>query len=133
MKNIILLLTALIFSSCAGDSSECIKVVYDNAFACQMEDMIAMKSTLDDEGPVYNTTVQFSEKLFAEYDLTYDVEDADVINEELDKAEVEVTLVTRKRNGPSFKDNKITAIYFLVKKKGLWMINDIKVIDREYL
>lgn len=70
---------------------------------------------------------------FENYDLSFKIESYKLLNVDSEKARVEVVAVTRKMNGPEFKDNRSKSQYFLKKIDGRWYIVKTENLSVEYL
>ena len=91
-------------------------------------------STMHPDSPVYERTEKVMEKVVETYDLDYKVKEAKVINKTKDEVQVEVVQITKKINGPQFRDNKTKAVHILRKNdKGQWKIYNTKINNIEYL
>lgn len=86
------------------------------------EDLEGVMSTIHPESPSYASTESMAKLIFDRYDLKYEIESIKVLEENDKEAKVQFTQVTRKINGPEFKDNRVTGIHLLKMDGESWKI-----------
>jgi hypothetical protein len=116
-----------------GQNEAIIGVVRANLSAMEREDITGVKRTIDSSSPVFDMTVDMTEEIFQQYDLTYTLERIDVIEVKDNNARVSFIQVTEKTSGPAFRDNRLSGIHTLKKTKGTWVITNTEIVDIEYL
>ena len=129
-------LTLLFINGCSEKpekKNDIISVIKDNLKYAENEDLDKLMSTIDEQSPQYASTEKIMKRIFKVYDLTYKLESIKVIEKSDDKAKVNFVQVTMKRNGPTFRNNKITGVHTLFKTDGTWNIYITKIDKMEYL
>lgn len=107
-------------------------VVEANIRAYENEDIQGVRDTLHPDSPKYSQTIETSQLIFQEYDLSYDLE-IESVKIEGEEARVRAVQTTRKESGPMFQDNRMEVTHVLRKHQGEWRIYDSTVNDVEYL
>lgn len=138
MKYIYLFLTAVLFLyGCSSDKSkdeQAIKdVIYKNIEAGNNEDVDAYISTMDKDYRNYDRLEEMMNTIFRTYDLKYQVRDIKVIELKDNEAKVQFVQITKKVEGPTFRDNRIEGIHTLHKTDGQWKIYDTQITKMDYL
>lgn len=110
-----------------------LQTIYDNIDAANQEDIDAYMETIHPDSPAFVNTRQILVSVNDQYDLHYELIDAEVTDISGSKAEVTFTLETTKISGPDFKDNRIKGVMFLRKDGDKWKIFNQVVDDIEYL
>jgi tetratricopeptide (TPR) repeat protein len=110
-----------------------LNVIIENVRASNAENANYYMSTIHSESPVYQNTKKMTQEAFSLFDLSYKVSGLKIIKETKNEVVVAFTLTTRKINGPSFRDNRITGEMILRKEDGRWKIYDQVVHDVKYL
>jgi hypothetical protein len=108
-------------------------VIYENIRASNAEDMQAYMATIHPDSPAYATTEEMLGQVFETYDLSYRVSGINVVEENSREVQLSFVLVTRKINGPAFRDNQVSGIMILRKDGDAWKIYDQKVENIQYL
>ena len=129
-------LTLLFINGCSEKpekKDDVISVIKDNLKYAENEDLDKLMSTIDEQSPQYASTEKIMKRLFKVYDLTYKLASIKVIEKSDDKAKVSFVQVTMKRNGPAFRNNKLTGVHTLFKTDGKWKIYITKIDKTEYL
>lgn len=138
MKYICLFFTAvLFFNSCSSDKNkdeQAIKdVIYKNIEAGNNEDVAAYISTMDQDNRNYERLEDMMNTIFRTYDLKYQVKDIKVIELKDNEAKVQFVQITKKVEGPTFRDNRIEGVHTLHKTEGQWKIYDTQITKMDYL
>lgn len=137
MKKILVLLLMLTITSSlligCSESSELKDVIQNNLEAMNKEDidlyMSAMKSDTAEFEMIKTATIQ----MFETYDLEAKIKDIEILEENDTTAKVRVVQVTKKIDGPEFKDNEIEMIHNLEKIDGEWKFVTSEIKDIKYL
>jgi PBP1b-binding outer membrane lipoprotein LpoB len=138
MKFIYLILTAALFVyGCSSEKSkdeQAIKdVIYKNIEAGNNEDVDTYISTMDKDYRNYDRLEEMMNTIFRTYDLKYQVKDIKVIELKDNEAKVQFVQITKKVEGPRFRDNRIEGIHTLHKTDGQWKIFDTQITKMDYL
>ena len=72
-------------------------------------------------------------QLFEMYDLDYKLLDIKILSVGKDTAKVEVTMETRKRKGPQFRDNRTVVVHTLVRRADGWKFSGSEIRKVEFL
>ena len=108
-------------------------VIYENIRASNAEDMQAYMATIHPDSPAYATTAEMLGQIFENFDLSYKVSGVKVVEENSREVQLSFVLVTRKINGPAFRDNQVSGVMILRKDGDVWKIYDQKVDSIQYL
>ena len=108
-------------------------VIYENIRASNAEDMQAYMATIHPDSPAYATTEKMLGQVFETYDLSYRVSGINIVEENSREVQLSFVLVTRKINGPAFRDNQVSGVMILRKDGDAWKIYDQKVENIQYL
>ena len=108
-------------------------VIYENIRASNAEDMQAYMATIHPDSKAYATTKEMLGTIFENYDLSYKVSGIRVVENNSREVHLYLVLVTRKINGPAFRDNQVSGIMILRKDGDVWKIYDQKVENIQYL
>lgn len=109
------------------------QIVYQNLDALNQENLDAVLATIDPQAVGFASTRDAMKQLFDQYDLRYEIEKIEVVEKSATSARVRVFQVTRKINGPAFRDNRIEVIHTLTNVDGQWKFSDTSVVNIEYL
>lgn len=109
-------------------AEEIIAVIKENLEATKLEDKERVMATIHKDSPQYGSTVQGLEFVFANYDLEFNLEKAEVIEVSESDAKVYYVQTTRAIAGPGFTNKKDEGIHHLKKYKGEW-----KIFETEYI
>lgn len=109
-------------------AAEIIAVVKENLAATQAEDKERVLNTIHKDCPQRRSTVQGMDYVFANYDMVYNLENADVIEVSGDSAKVYYVQTTSAVNGQGFAPSRSTGIHDMKKENGKW-----KIFKTEYL
>jgi len=108
-------------------------VINANIRTLQEEDLAAYMDTIDPASPLYDQTEQVTAQLLDLYDLTYEIEKMEMVRQSANIAKVRVVQVTRKISGPTFRNNRITAVHELHRVQGEWLIYNTVIEHIDYL
>jgi hypothetical protein len=108
-------------------------VVRENIRAMNTKDLDKMMATIDSQSDSYEKTKDLAGRLFAAYDLRYELDSANVIEKTDENAKVECVQTTRKVSGPAFRDNRIRIVHLLRNVDGEWKIYGSKMLKIDYL
>jgi len=103
-------------------ADEILAVIYENINATTSEDAKRVLSTIHEDSPQRNSTVQGMEYVFSNYDLEYVLEEAEVIEIRGDKAKVHYIQTTRALQGTGFANMRAEGIHHLKKSGNAWKI-----------
>jgi len=109
-------------------ASEIIAVIKENLAATQAEDKERVLKTIHKDCPQMRSTMQGMDYVFANYDMVYNLEQADVIEITDEEAKVYYQQTTRASGGQGFQPTRATGIHILKKENGKW-----KIFKTEYL
>jgi hypothetical protein len=101
---------------------EILAVVNENLEATRAEDKDRVLATIHKNSPQYNSTVQGLEFVFANYDLEFFMEKAEVIEISDNDSKVYYILTTRSVKGRGFLNKRDEGIHHLKKQGGKWRI-----------
>jgi hypothetical protein len=141
MKRMIVVMLAAIVAGTAvpGCSQETktagdpMLVVRENIRAMNNKDLDKTMATIDEQSDSYDKTKELASRLFAAYDLRYELDSAKVIEKTDDQAKVECVQTTRKVSGPAFRDNRILIVHLLRNVDGEWKIYGSQMKKIDYL
>lgn len=108
-------------------------VIVESTKAMNEENLEAVLATTDETSPEFQLIKQVMPYLFKTYDLKHEIHNIKVVEILEDKATLTATEITKKINGPTFRNNKLLAIYTLKKSDGKWRIYSTKIENFEYL
>lgn len=109
-------------------AAEIIAVIKENIAATQEEDKERVLKTLHKDCPQMRSTVQGMDYVFKNFDMVYNLEQADVLEVSGDEAKVYYVQTTRSISGQGFQPNRSSGIHILKKENGEW-----KIFKTEYL
>lgn len=112
---------------------EITSVIYKNLNAAENKDIQSYMATIHEQSEVYAPTKQAMQQMFDTYDLKCELKDVKVIEKSDQEAKVEYVQITKKLNGPAFRNNKLTGIHILKKSDGKWKIYNSETKNIEYL
>lgn len=101
--------------------------------ALESEDLPAALTTLDPASPFRQQAEQLGKSLFEQYDLRYELEDAQPGRVTPDGVEVRATLTARRTGGAPFRDVRATVFGLLRKTANGYKLYTGRVEKREYL
>lgn len=138
------ILLLLLTSSCNGnddpivtdeDRTQVINVIKWNLYYAQTEDLAGYMRTIHDESPGRTDTRSAMQKIFNDFNLSYQLVYYEIVSITPDSADIRVTQDTRKVSGElPFRDNRLTAVHTLKKTEdGKWKIYYSEVEDVQYL
>lgn len=110
---------------------ELIDVMYDSLATLQDEDVYGYMAYLSLSPENYQYNLEFNQKLAEIYDLSYVLEDIEVLEVNPTTAKVKVTQTTTKIDGPEFDDNRSTFIHNMVLKDGEWKFESTEILSTE--
>ena len=108
--------------------AELLSVIRENLAATQAEDKERVLKTIHKDCPQMRSTKQGMDYVFANYDMVYNLEQAEVIEVFGDEAKVYYVQTTRAKSGRGFPPSRSTGIHILKKENGIW-----KIFKTEYL
>jgi len=126
----------LLFNGCGSNAKEeqAIKdVIYKNIEAGNSEDVAEYISTMDKNNRNYDRLEDMMNTIFSTYDLNYQIKDLKIIELKEDEAKVSFVQITKKIQGPTFRDNRIEGVHTLHKTDGEWKIYDTQINKMNYL
>ena len=109
-------------------AEEIIAVIKENLAATQAEDKERVLKTIHKDCPQMRSTKQGMDYVFANYDMVYNLEQAEVIEVFGDEAKVYYMQTTQAKSGKGFPPSRSTGIHILKKENGKW-----KIFKTEYL
>lgn len=134
---LLLVLFAVSFlASCSkspAEDKELSEVINRNIEMLQKEDVEGYMKTIDPKSSVYEGTKEILPRLFADFDISYEIKEIAVLEKTDSSASVQVSQVTKKIKGGDFRDNEGVMIHTLVKRNGEWKISDSQIKDIKYL
>jgi len=142
MKNLSAILTILFFTasfffiSCKSPSpeeKEVMAVVKENLQTFEKEDFEAHMKTIHEESSIYEQTKNTVKLIMDQYDLKFELEEIEVLEMAADEAQVRYVQITKKINGPEFKNNRVKGVHTLKKFNGDWKLFSSTVENIEYL
>ena len=105
-----------------------IAVVKENLAATQAKDKKRVLKTIHKDCPQMRSTVEGMDYVFKNFDMVYNLEQADVLEVTGDEAKVYYVQTTRSIGGQGFQPNRSSGIHILKKENGEW-----KIFKTEYL
>ena len=109
-------------------AEEIIAVVKENIAATQAKDKNRVLKTLHKDCPQRQSTIRGMDYIFKNYDMTYKLEKAEVIEINGDEAKIYYEQTTRAAKGQQFQPMRSTGYHILKKENGKW-----KIYKTEYL
>ena len=109
-------------------AEEIIAVIKENLAATQAEDKERVLKTIHKDCPQMRSTKQGMDYVFANYDMVYNLEQAEVVEVFGDEAKVYYMQTTQAKSGKGFPPSRSTGIHILKKENGKW-----KIFKTEYL
>jgi hypothetical protein len=125
MLMLVAIVAGIVVPGCSQESKPAgdpLLVVRENIRAMNSKDLDKMMATIDEQSESYDKTKELAGRLFAAYDLRYELDSATVIEKTDDNAKVECVQTTRKVSGPAFRDNRIRIVHLLRNVDGEWKI-----------
>lgn len=102
-------------------------VLRANIKAAENEDINGFMRTIHPDSPAFESTRSFMKQAFAEYDFSYEIVEANVLEVSGDVARVSYIQITRKKSGPdAIADNQMQGEHILKKTDGRWKIYSTK-------
>lgn len=129
---LILTITISLLIGCST-SSEIKEVIQKNIKAMNNEDIDLYMSSIKPDTEVYEMTKTAVANLFEIYDLKTEIIKIEILEENETTAKVRIIQVTKKIDGPGFKDNEIEAIHTLEKIDGEWKFVSSEIANIKYL
>jgi len=121
------------------DEAAVLAAVRANLAALQNEDLEGYMATIHEDASEYASTRQIVARLFEDYDLEYELEQLELVEDEEDEpaapdeARVRFVQVTRLVKGGEFRDNRVTGAHTLKTAAGRWKLLSTEVQNIEYL
>jgi len=109
------------------------KVFATNLQACQTEDIVLVMSTMHAKSPFYAQSEQTMKRLFAAYDLNYELLSLAFVGKDSEYAVVRAKQKTTKLAGPAFRDNILDAMHILRKDGKSWKLWQSAVLQVQYV
>jgi len=109
-------------------AAEIIAVVKENLAATQAKDKERVLMTIHKDCPQRKSTIQGMDYIFKNYDMTFNLEKAEVIEINGDEAKVYYEQTTQAAKGQNFQPMRSKGIHILKKENGKW-----KIFKTEYL
>lgn len=106
----------------AAEQRAVLAVINANTRALQTENLSAYMKTIDPRAPGYSTTQQPLQRLFAAYDVRYQINSLRVSAFTKDVAQVTFDQSSFKVRGPAFQNNRIIGVHTLRKYRGAWKL-----------
>lgn len=101
--------------------------------ALNTEDLPAYMATIHPGSPVYTRTQDEIGQSFQTYDLSYELSDVQIVEQNDREVRLRFVQVTRKLRGPDYHDNRATWVVILRLDHGAWKIYDRQNEKTEYL
>lgn len=132
MKNMwsILVLMAFLFIGATADSSEDAlgpvlrDLVMQGLQATQNEDIGTVLQTIHSQSPAYNKITEYLPRIFAEYDIKYDLVSYTYLGADHEYAVARITQTAEKVNqnpeAPRFQNNRVDIIQVFRKENEAW-------------
>jgi hypothetical protein len=115
------------------EESAVLNAVYENIAAANSENIDRYMASLHSQSQNYEGTRERLEILYQDYDLTAIISEIELFRYTTAEARVHFTLETRKREGPDFRENRISGTFILRPEDGQWKLYDQVVSRFEYL
>ena len=103
-------------------SAAVVAVINAEVAASNAEDIDAYMACIDPSSPSYSSTRDQMTTTFEKYDFHIEVTDVQVLDLSATVAHVQAVLTTTEISGPSFSDNRLTAVFELHTVNGAWKI-----------
>lgn len=138
LRNLIFFLSLLIlivtFISCSENKYETPEsVIYANVKYMAEENFSATMETIHPESPEYSNTERLVQEIFDRFDLSYNIEQLEVLESNNDKARVKFIQLTTKVAGAEFANNRMTGVHTIIKDGDSWKIYSTQSENIEYL
>jgi hypothetical protein len=108
-------------------------VIYANAKYMAEENFSATMETIHPESPEYSNTERLVQEIFDRFDLSYNIEQLEVLESNNDKARVKFIQLTTKVAGAEFANNRMTGVHTIIKDGDSWKIYSTQSENIEYL
>jgi hypothetical protein len=108
-------------------------VVFENIAAHNAEDVDRYIATMHTQSPNYSELSQALQGMYSTFDLQSTLSGVELLEVSAQEARVSFVLVTRKIQGPEFRDNRLEGVYILQKQDGAWRLRDQEIDTVEYL
>jgi hypothetical protein len=109
-------------------AAEIIAVVKENIDATQAKDKERVLKTIHKDCPQLRSTIQGMDYVFANYDMEFKLEKAEVIEISGEDAKVYYVQTTKATRGEGFSPTRASGIHHMKKEDGKW-----KIFKTEYL
>ncbi|MFI5236945.1 MAG: hypothetical protein ACHQLA_03305 [Ignavibacteriales bacterium] len=109
-------------------AAEIIELIKENLAATQAEDKERVLNTIHKDCPQMKSTKQGMDYVFANYNMVYNLEEAEVIEVLGEEAKVYYVQTTRSQGGQGFPPSRSSGYHILKKENGKW-----KIFKTEYL
>jgi ketosteroid isomerase-like protein len=133
---LITIIAGIFISGCGPKTEtddEITSVIYKNLNAMENKDIQSYMATIHEQSVIYAPTKQAVQQVFDTYDLKCELKDVKVIEKSDQEAKVKFVQITKKINGPAFRNNKLTGIHILKKSDGKWKIYNSETKNIEHL
>jgi hypothetical protein len=104
-------------------------VIRQNFEMCQKKDLEGTMKTVHSKSPVYAQTVEVLDKLFASYELKYELASCHFIGSDGTYAVARVTQKTTRVSGPEFPNSVLDSIYVFRQENGKWKLWQTAVLE----
>lgn len=126
-----LIFISITFLACSSgeeyDTPE--SLIEANARYMNEENFDKVMNTIHKDSPSYPASEIMIKQLFERYDLNYKIVSMKVLEDNNSEAKIEFVQITKKLNGPEFKNNKATGIHRLKKDGDSWKIYSTEMTD----
>ena len=133
MRNILFLCLMFTRTAWANPNQEIESLVKTHVQQTNDENLSGVLATLDSKCPDYPQQAAMMPKLFEQFDLTYSLEQLNILSTEDKTATIAITLCTEKRSGPAFRDNRIQQLITINKTDDGWKLCAGKIMNIQYL
>jgi len=120
--------------ACSQSEEQAIrKVLAQEVVSEGKSDVAGYMATVDPQSSEYAAAEQMMKSLFKRYKLKVKLDSFKLVSVKGSTAQVRVVISTYKVSGPAFRNNRITQLGSLVKRKGRWFITASKIDKIDYL
>jgi len=106
-----------------------------NVNAMAAEDLDGVMATIKADSPIYEPTERTVRRAFDALDLTFELEEIEILDVADSSAEIRIIQVTRatEPGAGGFRDNRIVAVHQLERIDDQWFFVDSEVTETTYL
>ena len=120
-------------SKASSSEHELVRLLKENTLAMENEDLEKALSIVDKNWYQYEANKLFTQQMFNLYDLDYEVEKIEILEQSPTTAKVSFTHVVKKISGAEFFDQRSNTLLHFNKIDGEWKMIDREIVNTEFL